>query len=186
MVNPQQLNIPEQFESERLSIRAPRVRYAAELNTAVHESLDELRPWLLWAKELPTVDKYRHILRRGRRNWLARRDFWMMLFLKGTDTIVGGSGLHRVDWKVPKFEIGYWCRTPYAGQGYIREAVNAITDFAVGNLGARRVEIRMDDRNERSWRVAERCGYELEGILRSNGIAVGGELRDTRVYSKVF
>jgi RimJ/RimL family protein N-acetyltransferase len=42
----------------------------------------------------------------------------------------------------------------------------------------------MDDRNERSWRVAERCGFTLEGILRNEAIGVHGELRNTRIYAK--
>jgi len=178
--------IPEKFESERLSIRAPRVRYAAEVTAAVGESLEELRPWMPWAKEMPTVGRYRKTLRNGRRRWLAGRDFWMMLFLKGTDTLIGGSGLHRIDWDVPKVEIGYWVRTPYTGRGYITETVNALTEFAIRYFGVRRIEIRMDDRNEPSRRVAERCGYELEGILRNDRRAVDGSLGDTRVYAKVI
>lgn len=43
----------------------------------------------------------------------------------------------------------------------------------------------MDDRNERSWRVAERCGFQLEGTLRNSARTVDGQLRDTRVYAKV-
>ena len=33
------------------------------------------------------------------------------------------QGLHRIDWAVPKFEIGYWARTSHAGRGYITEDV---------------------------------------------------------------
>ena len=36
--------------------------------------------------------------------------------LRGTDTLVGIAGLQDIDWDVPKFEIGYWCRTGYTGQ----------------------------------------------------------------------
>ena len=88
--------------------------------------------------------------------------------------------------RAPKVQIGYWVRKSFAGQGYVTEAVNGITEFAVRHFGARRVEIRMDDRNERSWRAAERCGFELEGILRSERRAVDGSPNDTRVYAKVF
>jgi len=110
--------------------------------------------------------------------------------LRGTeavDALVGCSGFHRVDWSVPKVEIGYWVRTPHSGQGYVTEAVNAITEFAVKHFGAKRAETRMDDRNERSWRVAERCGFTLEGILRHERRRVAdGSLGDTRVYAKTF
>ena len=105
--------------------------------------------------------------------------------LKGRDAFVGGSGLHRIDWTIPKFEIGYWVRTRYEGKGYIHEAVEGITRFAFDVLNARRIEIRVDDRNERSWRVAERAGYTLEGILRNDSRDVAHQLRNTRLYSKI-
>jgi RimJ/RimL family protein N-acetyltransferase len=177
--------IPEQFESERLVIRAPRVRDAAEVSAAVRESIEELRPWMPWANSVMTVAEYRANLRKARRRYLAGEDFRFNVFLKGTHTFIMGSGLHRVDWNVPKVEIGYWIRTPFSGQGYVTEAVNAITDFAIEHFGARRIEIRMDDRNERSWRVAERCGFQLEAVLRNERRRVDGSLGDTRVYAKV-
>lgn len=186
MAAPPQIRIPEQFESDRLVIRAPRVRDAAELRAAIEESIDDLRPWMPWAARVPTLEEARANLRQARRKYLEHKDFRLNLFLKSTETFVGGSGIHRVDWSVPKVEIGYWVRKSYAGQGYVTEAVNTITDFAVRYLGARRVEIRMDDRNEQSWRVAERCGFELEGILRNERRAADGSLGDTRVYAKVM
>lgn len=75
--------------------------------------------------------------------------------------------------------------TRFEGQGYVSEAVEGMTRFAFECLGARRLEIRTDARNERSWRVAERTGYKLAGILRNNSLDVDGKLVDTRVYSKI-
>ena len=107
----------------------------------------------------------------------------LLLFLKGTGTLVGGSGLHRIDWAVPKFEIGYWSRTRFAGQGYITEAVRGITVFALDHLGASRIEIRCDSLNRGSARVAERCGFRLEGELRNAELGADAEPRNTLIYS---
>lgn len=109
----------------------------------------------------------------------------LLLLLKGTGTLVGSSGLHRIDWEVPKFEIGYWCRTSFTGQGYATEAVRGISAFALETLGARRVEIRCDSRNLPSARVAERAGFRLEGELRNNELDTGGTLRNTLVYAMI-
>ena len=109
----------------------------------------------------------------------------LLLFLKGTDTLVGSSGLHRINWQVPKFEIGYWVRRRFQGKGYISEAVVGITQFAFDVLGARRVEIRVDDRNKRSWRIPERLGFSLEAILQNDERDVDGNLRNTRIYARV-
>jgi hypothetical protein len=40
--------------------------------------------------------------------FLERTELRMHFYLKGIETLVGSSGLHRIDWGVPKFEIGYW------------------------------------------------------------------------------
>jgi len=42
----------------------------------------------------------------------------------------------------------------------------------------------VDDGNVRSWRVAERAGFTLEGVLRCQSLAPTGEPRDTRVYAR--
>lgn len=109
----------------------------------------------------------------------------MLLFLKDSGLLVGSSGVHSIDWTVPKCEIGYWVRTSCAGQGFVTEAVKAITTFAFANLGMRRVEAFPDDENKSSWLVCERAGYMLEGIMRNDRVDPNGVLRNTRVYASV-
>jgi ribosomal-protein-serine acetyltransferase len=157
-------DFPEQFETERLTIRAPQPGDGAELNRAIRESWPELEAWMPWAQgEPPTVADSEARLREARARFLTREDLWLLLFLKGTGTLVGSSGLHRINWNVPRVEIGYWVRTKYAGKGYITEAVNGITAFAMLELGAKRVEIRCDSENVRSAAVARRCGFRARG-----------------------
>lgn len=179
------LDIPERFESERLIIRAPMRGDGQALNEAVRESAAELRPWMPWAQTIPTVDETEANVRRARLKFLERSDLRLMLVHRETGQLVGSSGLHRIDWQARRFEIGYWVRTSWAGQGYITEAVDAITGFAVRELLANRIEIRCDSRNARSAKVAQRLGFKLEGELRNECTDVYGELRDTKIYAKV-
>ncbi len=65
------------------------------------------------------------------------------------------------------------------------EAVNAITEFTIRELGANRIEIRCSGRNVKSAAVAERTGYKLDGILRNSMRGFDGELHDSKVYAKV-
>lgn len=183
--NPLLLSIPESFESNRLLIRAPLWGDGIKLNEAVIESINELKPWMPWAQTIPTVEESEVVVRRARLKYLERTDLMLLLISKETGQLIGSSGLHRIDWQSRKFEIGYWVRSALSGKGYITEAADAITNFAVQELKANRVEIRCDSRNIRSARVAERLGYTLEGVLRNEKCAVDGSLRDTRVFSKV-
>jgi len=178
-------DFPESFETERLLIRSPLPGDGREMHAAVNESLDELLPWMDWPEQHKTVEDSEERIRRGRVRFLERSDLLLLLFLKGTNTLIGGSGLHRMDWSVPRFEIGYWCRTRFVGRGYMTEAVRGITSFAFELLSARRVEIRCDTLNGRSVRVAERAGYRLEGELRNAEVGVDGQPRNVLVFSMI-
>ena len=184
-MNPILLDFPDSFDTQRLTICAPRPGHAPEIVQAVTESLDELRPWMPWANQAPTLEATEDRLRRAMARWITREDLLLHLYLRGTSTFVGGSGLHRFDWNVRRFEIGYWVRTKFAGHGYISEAVNGITAFAFTHLKANRVEIHCDSRNARSAAVAKRCGFKMEGVLRRNALGVDGQLRDTLIFSKI-
>jgi RimJ/RimL family protein N-acetyltransferase len=177
--------LPEPIETARLRLRAPRESDATELLEAVAETFEELRAWMDWARRLPTLEEQRAHLREARRRFEAREDFAVFGFEKETGAFACASGLHRVDWSVPKFEIGYWVRRRCLGRGYATEVVRALAGAAFDALGARRVEIRMHDRNLRSRRVAERAGFALEGVLRNEQRHADGTLRDTRVYARV-
>ena len=128
------------------------------------------------------------LFRSSRAAFLLREDLTWLMFERtpeGEGLFVGGTGLHRIDWAVRRFEIGYWVRTGFEGQGLVAEAVRALTRLAFDRLGAARVEIRMDSTNLASRRVAERCGYTLEGVLRQDSLTPAGARRDTCVYARV-
>lgn len=184
-IHPLLIEVPDEFETERLLIRSPLRGDGAMLNAAILESLAELRPWMPWATKEPTLDESEENVRRARLKYLERSDLRLHLFDKGTGELVGSSGLHRINWDARKFEIGYWIRTSQSGRGLMTEAVAGIIDFAFGQLQANRVEIRCDARNTRSKRIAERLGFTLEGVLRSDSCDVEGKLSDTLLFACV-
>src|SRR5688500_11239728 len=115
-MNPILLNIPDSFETERLLIRCPRAGDGGEVNAAIRETVEELRPWMPWVTPIPTIEQSEERQRVARAHFLERSDLPLNIYLKGTETFVGGSGLHRMEWDVPRFEIGYWCRKSLQGQ----------------------------------------------------------------------
>ena len=176
---------PYSFETERLTIRGPLPGDGARVRTAVLESQTELEQWMPWAMDIPTEEEYETRARQGQIRFLAREDLWMMLLLKDSDTVIGGSGLHRINWAVPRFEIGYWVRTAYGRQGYITEAVAGITEFAFRELGANRVEIRCDALNIRSAAVPRRLGFVHEAtLINESRHHLTNALRDTMIFAK--
>jgi RimJ/RimL family protein N-acetyltransferase len=80
-------------------------------------------------------------------------------------------------------ETGYWARKKYSGQGYITEAINAITQYAFQILNVKRLAITCDIDNERSKKIPERLGYHHESTMKANKIKpVTGEVTDTLIF----
>lgn len=56
-------------------------------------------------------------------------------------------------------EIGYWIGKPYWGRGFIPEAVDALIAHLHNNLHINTFWIALFDGNDKSRRVAEKCGF---------------------------
>jgi RimJ/RimL family protein N-acetyltransferase len=63
-------------------------------------------------------------------------------------------------------EVGYWIAPWARGRGYAAEAAHALAEWGLA-LGAPRVHLVADVRNEASQAVARRAGFVREGVVRS-------------------
>jgi len=184
-MEPVLVDVPDRLETQRLIIRSQMPGDGPTVNAALLDSWEALHQTMPWAKVQPSVAETEGRMRQGRASFIARTDLPMLMVLRESGAVLGGTGLHRMDWSVPRFEIGYWLGQRYWGNGYVSEAVEALTALALDTLGAARVEIHCSHRNLRSQRVATRCGYTLEARLRNHGREPSGELRDMMIYARV-
>ncbi len=180
---PIQRPLPTQMLSPRLLVRP----YQAGDGTALYKAVDEDRAHL--ARWLPWVDKHTDIAaseetaRRMHSRWLNREDLTVGLWEQSSGRLLGGSGLHRCNWEVPSFEIGYWLRRSAEGQGFMTEAVGLLCGLTFGTLEAQRVVIRCDKGNIRSAAVARRLGFIHEATLCGDARDQNGHLCDTLLFS---
>lgn len=79
-------------------------------------------------------------------------------------------------------ELGYWLGEPYWGRGIITSAVQAVTEYAIKELGLSRIESYVFSWNPASARILEKMGFEREGILRKSVIK-DGVLLDRWLYA---
>ena len=63
----------------------------------------------------------------------------------------------------------------------------SVADLAFEKLDAIRIEIRCDAENVRSYRVAEKLGYQLEGKLKQETLStnLAKKYRDTLIFAKI-
>ena len=118
------------------------------------------------------------------REYLARQgpgaEIHLAIVEPGDDAVVlGGTGLH------PQGEgraaVGYWVAPEARGRGGASHAVRLVARWAFDELGFARLEITCGPENVASQRVAERCGFVREGVLRSH-VERKGERRDSVVF----
>ncbi len=172
------------IDTPRLIIRSPRIEDAPAVSAAIHASAESLREWMPWADPLPSLEQSTANLAEAIERTKQDLEYRLLLFDR-SGGLIGSSGLHALDWRIPRAEIGYWIDRRHAGNGYASEAVEAITRYASTRMGIRRVEIIVSDRNRVSWRIPERVGYALEGILREHRVNPDGRRDHTRIYAHI-
>jgi RimJ/RimL family protein N-acetyltransferase len=79
--------------------------------------------------------------------------------------------------------IGYWCVSDERGRGVATRALRRLCRHAVDELGFERLELITDPDNAASQRVAEKAGFQREGVLRSHLRHPDGRRRDSVMFS---
>jgi RimJ/RimL family protein N-acetyltransferase len=175
--------IPELLEGRQVTLRPWRRGDGPDLWDAIDTSREHLEPWMPWVDDTRNPDDSEEYAIRAGARWHVREDLAVGIFERETGRVLGGSGLHRIDWTIRRFEIGYWVRVDAEGHGYVHETVQLLTRLAFDQLDAGRLEIRMDTANVRSRRVPERLGFALEATLHQAMAAPAGRPVDVHVLA---
>jgi|SRR6188768_438150 len=114
------------------------------------------------------------------------RAIFYVMTLRASSELVGGTAILSVDPRVPSFEIGpTWIVPSHQRTRVNTEAKSLQLAFAFETLGAARVELKADVRNQRSRTAIARIGAQFEGILRNHMRRANGSLGDYALFSIV-
>ena len=96
--------------------------------------------------------------------------------------VVGGIGigLNAHDYRA---RLGYWVAADSRGQGICTRALRLLSRYALDELRMQRVELITDPDNVASQRVAEKAGFQREGVLRAHLLHRDGRVRDSVMFS---
>ena len=97
----------------------------------------------------------------GVREWLGR--VMVLTAPQGERRIIGSLGFHGPPDAEGRAEIGYRVEPEYRRQGYAREAIEALFDWAHQTHGVRRFVASIAPNNEPSLRLANGFGYQKIG-----------------------
>lgn len=148
---------------------------------AVLESKTELSQWMPWCHpEYSRQDAVTWV--EGRPKAWEQNEEKSFLIVDSKDRLLGSCGIHHIDLRNNRGEIGYWVRSSATRQEVATEAVRLACQWAFQEGGLHRIEIVVSVENVASQRVAEKAGGIREGILRQR-LLLHGRWHDCVLYS---
>ncbi len=120
----------------------------------------------------------------------AQSGFWndnagKMLIVDKENNILGEMNYFKGLWYMPGYEIGYRIYGPRdRGKGFASEALELFVDFMFRSKQINRLEIEADVDNVGSKRIAEKCGFKVEGIKKQSSF-LNGRYRDNVLLALV-
>jgi ribosomal-protein-serine acetyltransferase len=137
---------------------------APSIFALIDANREHLAPWMPWAHTTRSPDDTLAFIRDVSARDAEGRGF--ALVIEAEDVPVGLIGLDPIDPANESASIGYWLAANAQGRGIMTRAVEAVLAHAFEDLDLNRVCLHAAVDNERSRAVAERVGFEQEGLLR--------------------
>ena len=116
---------------------------------------------------------------------LWRREEGTLLILDRDDDLAGHIEFFKPVNYWDAFELSYQLYDDrFAGRGYVTEAVQLMVDYLFGSKKQNRVQLVIAPGNAASRRIAEKCGFTLEGTARG-AFFNDGRSQDVVIYALV-
>ncbi len=173
-------------ETERMTLRLPEHgdwRQWSEVREASAEFLVKWEP--VWSND--------HLTRRAFTNrvyWAQRAEAQgqalpTLLIRRADQQLLGALTLDNIRrGPAQTGTFGYWIGAPFARQGYMREAILALTHDAFTRLDLSRLEAACLPENLPSRGVLETCGFKYEGVAQSY-LQINGRWRNHVLYANL-
>jgi len=174
------------IETERMTLRPPQHGDYNAWSSLRAQSREFLTPWEpSWAAD--------HL---GRKNF-TNRVYWssrsisqgtalpLFLLRRDDNALVGAITLDNIRrGPAQAGTTGYWVGAPFARQGYMREALEAVVHYAFTSLDLSRLEAGCLPENTASRGVLEKVGYKYEGVAQSY-LQINGRWRNHVLYANL-
>ncbi|MBC7814237.1 MAG: GNAT family N-acetyltransferase [Burkholderiales bacterium] len=147
-------------------LRLFQVRHAEDMFALITRNRERLDQWMRWTAKIQSVQDTEALIQRMLNKYANNDGFHAGICLNGQ--LVGGMACRGINWDARESEIGYWLTEEAVGHGLASRASRATLEYLFDELQLNRVEIRAAVDNTRSRAVAERIGFQLEGVLRQS------------------
>jgi [ribosomal protein S5]-alanine N-acetyltransferase len=172
------------IEGDGVFLRAPQMADFAEWAALREASRAFLTPWEpTWLNNDLTRGAFRRRLKRYAEDLRADQAYPFFLFRRADTALVGGLTLANVRRGVAQAgSLGYWIGEPFARQGLMTAAVQALIPFTFDTLRLHRLEAACIPTNLASIRLLEKTGFTREGFARQY-LCINGIWQDHLLYA---
>ncbi len=174
------------IETERMTLRLPAHPDWFAWTALRRDSVAFLTPWEpVWSED--------HLSRKAftsRVYWAQRAEgqgtaLPLMMIRRSDNALLGAITLDNIRrGPAQAGTLGYWIGAPFARQGFMREAILALTHHAFTSLDLSRIEAACLPENAASRGVLEKCGFKYEGVAQSY-LQINGRWRNHVLYANL-
>lgn len=162
-----------ELETPRLIIRDFRLEDAASLAKNInHHLISDLTANIPHPYTLEMAQKYmaEDALEREKE---VRVNYRFAIQLKEDSSVIGSIGLHKLDLKNQRAEIGYWLAVDYHRSGIMSEAEKAILAFGFDELKLHKIYGTALAINDGSNSLFRKFGFRLVGVHKEDRLKAG-------------
>lgn len=169
------------FISERLHLRAMEpedleVMYAMENDSGTWDVTNFSVPYSKFV--------LRQYIENSQCDMFADRQLRMMIERREDEVVVGTIDITDFAPLHSRGEIGIAIRSEFQGNGYSKEALTLLCDYAFGFLFLRQLTAHIATDNETSIRLFKSCGFRECGLLKE-WWCVGGKFKDVLLLQRL-
>ncbi|WP_319519522.1 GNAT family protein [uncultured Martelella sp.] len=172
------------IQSETHLLRLPRASDFQAWRQLRIQSRAFLQPWEpLWNVDDMSARAFRRRIDRLNRDFDEGTSIQLFIFLKETDTLVGGITIGLIRRGVAQMcTLGYWMGEPYAGKGHMFAALQIVIPYIFQELSLHRIEAACIPSNRRSASLLQKAGFTKEGHLQKY-LRINGQWQDHHLYA---
>ncbi len=138
-----------------------------------------------WSKNYQTQEHFSKRLITQKIEWDAGRGAYFLIHHAQTKKIIGAVNLNNIIMGAACYaNLGYWLDEHCQGQGFMRESLALIVDYAFNELRLNRLNAACLPDNQRSIRLLESLNFQEEGYAKAY-LQINGTWQDHQLYGLV-
>jgi|SRR5690606_11111628 len=163
-------------------LAAAKIIFSEELYAVIDGNRNRLSATLHWPRFVTGLADTRFFLENCESNFCNKKEAVYLIVISGK--IAGVISFNAIDLTRQTGYIGYWIDYTYERNGIVTRSVDALLRYYSSKDILHRFVIKVSVENLASQAVAERLGFEREGVL-SRGELIGDRFHDQFIYAKI-